>query len=493
MNAEQSLVKMQGICKHFGGVIALDSMQFELRAGEVHALLGENGAGKSTLIKIISGVYTPDSGEIQIGNCQVDTLTPAKARALGVATVFQELSLVNELTVAENIFLGHVPCSAVGHVQKGLMEQRTKELLEFVGVSCQPGTKVGNLGVAQQQLIEIAKALSTDPSIIIMDEPTDKLYGDEQEHLYTIIEKLKAEGKGIIYISHKLEELFIVSDRITVLRDGRYVKTLKTVDTDNDELIRLMVGRDIDDLFPKETAQVGAEALRVEELSYGNFLDHVSFSAYKGEILGVGGLVGAGRSLVAKCIAGIICPDQGRFFIDNKEYKPTSPKEAIRNRVVYLPEDRKHFGVVMGMSCLHNIMLPSLKKSVVHKDKMLESCKSLVERLSIKAPSLDTKVQDLSGGNQQKVVIAKWLYTKASVFIFDEPTQGIDVGTKAEIYKLMNALVQEGACIIMISSDMRELIAMSDRVMVMNKGRVSGILERKDATQENILGHAIVK
>lgn len=491
MDKDVSLIKMEGICKRFGGVTALEGMEFELRSGEIHALLGENGAGKSTLIKILSGVYAQDSGSVFLYGSDAGALHPAKSRDMGIAAVYQELSLVNGLTVAENIFLGHIPSGPAGHVRRRELRERAQALLDYVGISCDPDRKIEELGVAQQQMVEIAKALSSEPNILIMDEPTDKLYGDEQAHLFEILKKLKDDGKGIVYISHKLEELFVISDRITVLRDGRYIQTVNTADTDDRQLIQLMVGRSIEDLFPKEMVPAGDEAIRVEGLCFRDILKDIHFTAYRGEILGIGGLVGAGRSLLAKCIAGIVPADSGCVYMGGEVFRPASPRDAIRRRLVYLPEDRKQYGLLMNMSCLHNIMIPSLHKLLLKKQSMESACGDLIRRLNVKTASLDERVQNLSGGNQQKVVIAKWIYTKADVFIFDEPTQGIDVGTKAEIYKLMNALVRDGACILMISSDMRELLAMSDRIMVMNRGRVSEILRRSEATQEKILSRAI--
>ena len=485
-----TLVSITGLSKRFGKVTALNNVQFELKTGEVHALLGENGAGKSTLIKVISGVHTADDGEMRIKGQLVKNQTPKKARDSGIATVFQELSLVNELTVEDNIFLGRAPVGFLGALDRAAMHKKAQELLDYVGVDATPQTKVGSLGSAQQQLVEIAKALSTDPDIIIMDEPTDKLYGDEQEHLYTIIRKLRAEGKGIIYISHKLEELMLIADRITVLRDAQYISTIQTADTNPNELISMMVGRSIQSLFPKESVPIGGDVLTVQGLNYAGFLRDINFTARSGEILGIGGLVGSGRTMLAQCIAGVLRPEAGRVLVDGREVVLKSPKEAIRSGIAYLPEDRKRYGLVMSMSCLDNIVLPSLDSFVLDKAKLTSSTEKLIKPLNVKTPSIYTQVDNLSGGNQQKVVIAKWLSTKARVFIFDEPTQGIDVGTKAEIYKLMNGLVREGCCIVMISSDMNELLSMSDRVAVMSAGRLVDILDHDECTQENVLRYA---
>lgn len=484
------LVSISNLRKSFGKVLALDNVSFELKKGEVHALLGENGAGKSTLIKVISGVYTPDEGTMIIKGQKVSGYSPKKARSSGVATVFQELSLVNELSVEDNIFLGHEISSATGALNRTVMRKKVNELLDYVGLDIAPQTKTGNLGSAQQQLVEIAKALSTEPDIIIMDEPTDKLYGDEQKQLYRIIEKLREDGKGIIYISHKLEEILLIADRVTVLRDGKYISTTKTEGTTHEQLIAMMVGRDIESLFPKEKVPIGQDVLVVKDLCCSGYLQNISFSARSGEILGIGGLVGSGRTTLAQCIAGVVKADSGKVFVDGEEITLKSPKDAIKSRIAYLPEDRKRYGLVLSMSCLDNIILPSIPGFVVNKKELTKNTDRLVSTLSIKTPSLNTFVGNLSGGNQQKVVIAKWLSTKARVFIFDEPTQGIDVGTKAEIYKLMCSLAKEGCCIVMISSDMNELLSMSDRVAVMSAGQMVGILNHDECTPENVLRFA---
>lgn len=484
------LVHISDLRKSFGSVLALDNVSFELKKGEVHALLGENGAGKSTLIKVISGVYTPDEGTMIIKGQKVSAYSPKKARSSGVATVFQELSLVNELSVEDNIFLGHEISTATGALNRTVMKKKVNELLAYVGLDVPPQAKTGNLGSAQQQLVEIAKALSTDPDIIIMDEPTDKLYGDEQKQLYHIINKLREDGKGIIYISHKLEEILLIADRVTVLRDGKYISTTKTEGTTHEQLISMMVGRDIESLFPKENVPIGEDVLEVKDLSCGNYLQNINFSVRSGEILGIGGLVGSGRTMLAQCIAGVIKADMGKVFIDGKEISLKSPKEAIKSGIAYLPEDRKRYGLVLSMSCIDNIILPSIPSFVVNKKELTKNTDKAVSTLSIKTPSLNTLVGNLSGGNQQKVVIAKWLSTKARVFIFDEPTQGIDVGTKAEIYKLMCNLAKNGCCIVMISSDMNELLSMSDRVAVMSAGQMVGILNHDECTPENVLRFA---
>lgn len=487
-----SLIEVNDIKKKFGGVIALNGVKFELKPGEVHALLGENGAGKSTLIKIICGVINPDSGVIKIKGESIKNLTPSLARNLGISTVFQELSLIDELTIKENVFLGR-EFTSKGILEKSKISDETKKLLAYMNLSLDPKTKVKELGAAQKQLVEIAKALSTNPEIIIMDEPTDKLYGDEQEKLFELIKRMREEGKGIIYISHKLEELPIIADRVTVLRDGSYVDTFEIKNTTKEDLIKSMVGRELKDMFPKENIGLGEEIFRVENLSYNNFIKDISFTVRKGEILGLGGLVGSGRTLLAKNLSGILKCTLGKITLNGKEIDTSSPAKTIKNGIVYLPEDRKANGLIMSMSVFDNIILPVLSNIFLNKKKMNSDVSRLIEKLKIKTPSEKTIVENLSGGNQQKVVIAKWLHTNAKVFIFDEPTQGIDVGTKVEIYKLMNQLVKNGACIIMISSDMRELLAMSDRIAVMQKGRISGILNREECTQENILSKAMLK
>jgi len=491
--SNSQLVQVKNIYKRFGGVEALTDVKFDVESGEIHALLGENGAGKSTLIKIICGVFIQDSGEIIINGKKVKHLNPSIARNMGISTVFQELSLVDELTVEENIFLGYEPLKALNVLNRKKRSIEAQRILDYLGSNVDLKAKVKDLGAAQQQLVEIAKAMVTDPNIIIMDEPTDKLYGDEQEKLFKLLKKLRSEGKGIIYISHKLEELPIIADRVTVLRDGFYVNTFEIKKTTNEELIKNMVGRELKDMFPKEEAVIQEEVLRVEKLSVGSFLNDVNFSVKKGEIIGIGGLVGSGRTLLAKSLAGVVKLSGGKVIMNGKEIDVSSPSKAISNGIVLLPEDRKASGLVMLMSVFDNIVLPSLKKFILDKKGLRSETSKLIERLRIKTPDDKTIVNNLSGGNQQKVVIAKWLFSKVKVFIFDEPTQGIDVGTKTEIYKLMNNLVKGGACIIMISSDMMELISMSDRVIVMQRGNISAILEKKDCTQENILGKALLQ
>lgn len=484
------LVSISGLKKSFGKVLALSGVSFELKRGEVHALLGENGAGKSTLIKVISGVYIPDEGVMEIKGVPVVNNSPKKARDSGIATVFQELSLVNELSVEDNIFLGHAISNAFGALDRGAMRSKAVDLLRYVGLNVSPTEKVGALGSAQQQLVEIAKALSTDPDIIIMDEPTDKLYGDEQQQLYAIIKKLRADGKGIVYISHKLEEILLIGDRVTVLRDGKYISTSSTRETTHEQLISMMVGRDIGSLFPKEKVTIGDDVLVVKGLSCGGFLKDINLNARSGEILGIGGLVGSGRTMLAQCIAGVLKTDSGEVFVDGRKLDLKSPKDAIKSRIAYLPEDRKRYGLVLGMNCFDNVILPSIPKFVVPKKALSQQVGRYVDTLSIKTPSIFSEAGNLSGGNQQKVVIAKWLSTRARVFIFDEPTQGIDVGTKAEIYKLMCALAKEGCCIVMISSDMNELLSMSDRVSIMSAGQLAGTLDHEECTPENVLRFA---
>ena len=488
-----NLVEVKNIHKRFGGVQALTNVEFILKSGEIHALLGENGAGKSTLIKIICGAFTKDSGQIIIKDKEVKHLNPTLARKMGISTVFQELSLVDELTVEENIFLGKEPLKKLPIINRNERSVKAREILDYVGSNVGTKTKVKNLGAAQQQLVEIAKALSTNPEIIIMDEPTDKLYGKEQEQLFKLLKKLRNDGKGIIYISHKIEELPIIADRVTVLRDGYNINTYNINETTQDELINNMVGRELKDMFPKEEAFTDEEVFRVEDLSYGSFLEDINFNVRKGEIVGIGGLVGSGRTLLAQNLAGILKPTCGKMFLEGKEINANTPNKAISQGIVLMPEDRKASGLIMLMSVFNNIVLPSLKKFVLRKKELKKGSSRLIKSLRIKTPDEKTIVNNLSGGNQQKVVIAKWLFMKVKLFIFDEPTQGIDVGTKAEIYKLMNNLVKEGASIIMISSDMMELISMSDRVIVMRKGRISAILNKEECTQENILGKALLK
>ncbi len=489
------LLEMRGINKSFPGVHALKNVTLELFPGEVLALLGENGAGKSTLIKILGGAYVSDAGKILIEGHPARILSPADGQNAGISIIYQELNLIPELTVRENIFLGREK-TRNGFVYAAEEKKQARQLLKRIGIDINPETRCGDLTVAQQQTVEIVKALSLNAKIIVMDEPSAALAVKEVEHLFQIIKDLKKQGIGIIYISHRLEEIFCVADRILVIRDGEHVETENIKNISREKLIELMVGRPVEMEFPKHTAQPGEESIRVENLSRGSVVRNVSFKARGGEILGFSGLVGAGRSETMRLIFGADTPSGGRIFIKGKEVTIRNPKDAIRNRICLLTEDRKGHGLILVHSCRENFGLPNLDQFSrgIFLDQLKErkTFSMFVKKLKIKIPGPEQIVMNLSGGNQQKVVLAKWLARNADIIIFDEPTRGIDVGAKYEIYILLNQLVSEGKTIIMISSELPEILGMSDRIIVMHEGQIKGeITDVANATQEDILSMAI--
>ena len=500
MNGEEAIkpfLEMRGIVKQFPGVLALNRVDFDLRPGEVHVLLGENGAGKSTLIKILSGVHTADEGEILLDGRPVHIRTPHDAKALGISTIFQEFTLVPDMSVAENIFLGRFPSlpGAAGFVDWKRMREESAALLRSLNVEVDPRTPVRQLGVAKQQMVEIAKALSMQARIIVMDEPTAALASAEIEQLFRTIRELKARGVAVIYISHRLEEVRHIGDRATVLRDGEKIGTVPLATTSIDELIRMMVGRELKEKFPKVEVPRGEEILRVEHLSRPGVLHDISFNLFRGEILGIAGLVGAGRTELARAIFGADPISEGRILVKGQPVQISSPRDAIRHGLALLPEDRKRHGLVLGMTVTGNITITMLdqftRAGVMDLRKERSLAQQFVERIRIATPSLDREVRYLSGGNQQKVVVAKWVGAQADIFLFDEPTRGIDVGAKVEVYHLMNELVQKGAGVIMISSELPEILGMSDRILVMRAGRICGMFHRSEATPERILDAAI--
>jgi ribose transport system ATP-binding protein len=507
----EELLRLEGISKSFPGVKALDNVHLDVRKGEVHALLGENGAGKSTLMKILSGAYTRDSGEIYWEGQRIDIHSPKQSQDLGIGIIYQEFNLIPQLSIAENAWIGREPLAnhSMRMIDWQLMYRRTKALLDELHLDLDPRRPVAGLGVAQQQLVEIAKALSLDTKLLIMDEPTSALTEREVEHLFGVIERLKARGVAVVFISHHLDEVEHICDRGTVLRDGTYVTTIDLEGVSEEELIRLMVGRNLDQQFPKVPHSSGQEALRVEGLSRmggtqiaggagleaKGLLNDISFTAYTGEILGIGGLVGAGRTELMRCVFGADPIDAGRIWIFGKELKITSPQAAIKAGLGLLPEDRKQQGLVLKLSVRENIALASLKQFVSNgllrlrdEDKQAHE---YVKNLRIRTPGIYQQVQFLSGGNQQKVVLAKWLASCSKILIFDEPTRGIDVGAKVEVYNLMNSLVEQGVAVIMVSSEMPELLGMSDRILVMHEGRITAELTREEATQERVLAAAM--
>lgn len=491
----ETILKMQGIQKYFPGVHALDNAQLEVRAGEVMALIGENGAGKSTLMKILTGIYPADGGEIEFFGEKIEISSPKDAQQKGICMVHQEMNLMQNLTVAENIFIGREPVKGI-FTDKKKQNQMTKELLEELHLELDPKQVVRTLSVAKQQMVEIAKALSfKNTKLLILDEPSAVLTDSEIDDLFRFINHLKETGVGIIYISHRLDELKRITDRITVMRDGQYVKTLMTNETEISEIVRLMVGRVIYE-EPKSHSSVSDDAPVVFEAEHLNSIDvkDVSFKLRKGEILGFAGLVGAGRTETMRLICGADKRDSGIIRINGQEASIKSPKDAVKCKIGYLSEDRMRFGLCLNLSVTDNTVLPSLNRLVstpfINNALLERESEKYVARIRTKTPSVRTKVGSLSGGNQQKVVISKWLLRDCDILIFDEPTCGIDIGAKSEIYKLMTELAGEGKSIIMVSSDMTELLRMSDRIVVMCEGRVTGELNIEDATQERIMEFA---
>ena len=485
------IVSMHDICKSFPGVKALDHVDFELRSGEVMALLGENGAGKSTLMKVLSGVYTRDSGDMEIQGKAYGNLTPKQAQAAGVAIIHQELNMCRHLTVAENMFLGREKVRGVMLSQRE-MEAEAAEVLGRLKIDISPRTVVGDLPISKQQMVEIAKALSMDARILIMDEPTSALTAREIEDLFRIIRDLRASDHGIVYISHRLEELQHIVDRVTIMRDGQYITTMNFADTTIDQIITYMVGREIKEKFPRVTCEKGKKIFEVKNLNAGRMVRNVSFSLYEGEIVGFAGLLGAGRTETTRAIFGIDPNQSGQIFLDGREIAIHSPMDAIRQGVVLAPEDRKKDGLCTKLSIRHNIALPNLdllcnRLGVVSHSKENAMCDRAVKNLQIKTPSVDVDAANLSGGNQQKVVVGKWLARDSRVVIFDEPTRGIDVAAKVEIYHLMNQLKKQGIAVMFVSSELPEVLGIADRVIVMCDGQITGEVMARETTQNEIL------
>ncbi len=492
---DELLIRMQGIDKAVPGVQALKDARFELRPGEVHALVGENGAGKSTLMKVLTGVYQKDAGTIEVEGRSVVVPNPRAGRDLGISMIHQELALANHLTVAQNIYMGREPRGRLSFMVDDKQQTRqTEELVDRLGLKLDPTAKCGDLKVAQQQMVEIAKALSLDASVLIMDEPTAALTDTEIEELFRIIRSLREQGKGIVHISHRLEELRQISDRVTVMRDGQHVNTVNTEDVSIDEIISMMVGRTIYEEAPHvpEDADQHPYVLEVKGLSRGRAVQDVSFGLRRGEILGVAGLVGAGRSELARLIFGADHKDAGEIIVNGETVEVTNPAQAVEMGIAYLSEDRKRHGLALGLDLETNIALASFSKFLktlgrVDAGKTEVAAKQRVEELDIRTPGISQKARNLSGGNQQKVVIAKWLTAEMDILIFDEPTRGIDVGAKQEIYHLLNELAAEGKSIIMISSELPEVLRMSHRIIVMCEGRLTGELTAAEADQEKIM------
>ena len=489
---------MEGIDKSFPGVHALDKCRFELRSGEVHALCGENGAGKSTLMKVLAGIYPRDAGRIVFKGVEVDIPTPRAARDLGISIIHQELSLMRHLTVAQNIFIGREPRSGpLGFMlDDERMNRQTQALLDRLNIRLDARARVTDLTVASQQMVEIARALSLNTEVLIMDEPTAALTDTEIDALFDIIRQLRAQGVGVVHISHRLEELKQIADRVTVMRDGRYVDTVAADETPIERIISMMVGRTIYEATPEVPLHPSEEiVLEVRHLNSGRFVRDVSFQLRRGEILGFAGLVGAGRTEVARAIFGADPIDSGEIMLHGKKLVIRSPGDAVRHGIAYLSEDRKRYGLALGLDVETNTVLAAFEKYVgplgwVQPARTRATAESHVRGLAIKTPSIHQKVKNLSGGNQQKVVLGKWLTADASVFIFDEPTRGIDVGAKSEIYRLLNTLAAQGKSIIMISSELPEVLRMSHRILVMCEGRITGELKAGEASQEAVMHYA---
>lgn len=485
---EKTILKIEGLCKYYPGVKAIDGLTMEFREGEVHALLGENGAGKSTLIKCIAGAIRPDAGTIEIDGEKFSHLLPQQAKDLGVQVIYQEFNLVPQMSCAENVFLNERTSKLI--VNDRERAQRAKKIFDDLGVNVDPNRAVGTYTPAYMQIVEIAKAVSRNVKILIMDEPTAPLTVNEVSLLMDIVRKLKAKGVTIIYISHRLEELFEIGDRVSIMRDGQYIKTLNIKDTCRKELVDLMVGRELTESYPSRKVDLGEEVLRVEHLS-GNGVEDINFSLKKGEILGFGGLVGAGRTELMNVIYGADKLKSGTIYLSGKPVHFRDTADALAKGIGMIPEDRKRTGVFLKMSIRWNSVICALKSishlGIVNTKKEKEIADYYIKRLKIRTPSPEQLAGNLSGGNQQKVVLAKAMAAQSQILIFDEPTRGVDVGAKQEIYQLMNQLVEEGHSILMVSSDMPELLGMSDRIVVICEGRQAGIVPKAEFSQARIL------
>ncbi len=487
-----TLIKTQGISKEFSGVRVLDNIDIEINKGEIFGIIGENGAGKSTLVKILSGIYTPTEGKVFFEGNEVDIKDPLHAKVIGISMIPQEFNLINELNVYENIFLGS-EITRKGFLKKREMKKRTVSLLEELKKSIHPEEKIERLSVAQKQMVEIAKAIAFDSKLLIMDEPTTVLTLNEIETLFDLMRNLKESGVTIIYISHKLKEVREICDRVMVLRDGKTISISQTDEADEEEMARRMVGRELSQVFPEKVSPSEEIVFQVENVTSHGLLEDISFGLRKGEILGFAGLVGAGRTELAETIIGIRKKDSGKISINGKSVEIKSPIDAVKNKIAYLSEDRQGSGVLTSFDMIKNttlISLPAYSKILINNKLEKEKTKKYVDKFNIRAASLKTRLEFFSGGNQQKVSLAKSLDPEPEIFIFDEPTRGIDVNAKREIYRFMNELVMEGVSCILISSELEEIIGMCNRVIVMKKGRITGILEGEHINEEEIMLHA---
>jgi len=487
-------LRMEKITKAFPGVQALDKVDFELEGGVVHAIVGENGAGKSTLIKVLAGVYKKDSGEIYINNDKIEALTPFLAKKIGISVIYQESSLIPELDISHNIFLGKEKSKHIRFfIDKKMMHKETKDILAKLNIYINPRTKVGDLTVSEQQLVEIAKALMSDTRILVMDEPTSALSKEEKVKLFDIIKKLKTEGIGIIYITHRMKEIFEIADYVTIMRDGVKVGSYRINDVDENTVVKLMVGRELGNIYKRERlSKKGEVVLRVENLTKKGIFNDISFYVKAGEVLGISGLMGAGRTEVVRCIFGLDKFESGKIFFMNHEVKFNHPFDAIKEEIGFVPEDRKRLGIVPLLDIKKNIALPSLPwissiSGWVDSNKELKLANEFSKKMNIIMSSLEQQVGNLSGGNQQKVVLAKWLARNAKLLILDEPTRGIDVGAKSEIHKLISMLVDNNIAIIMISSELPEILGISDRILVMHEGNLVNEFDYTEANEENVI------
>ena len=494
----ETILKMQGIQKYFSGVHALRGVNFELRAGEVHALMGENGAGKSTLIKVLCGIHKRDGGSVELFGKDVNFNNIAESQNAGISVIHQELNMMGHLTVAQNMFIGREPKKGI-FIDDKKMEADAKKLFDKMGVKIDPSTKLGDLTVGKQQMVEITKAVSRECKLLVLDEPTAALTQPEVEELFKIMNDLRDKGIGMIYISHRMDEINRISDRVTVMRDGEYVDTVNTADVTKDDIVKMMVGRTIMG-EQKAASAVPADApviLEVKNLNAGKEVKNVSFQLRKGEILGFAGLMGAGRTEVARALYGADPKQTGEIFINGKKVNIKIPADAVKNGICYLSEDRKRYGLMLMKSVAENSAIASIDQFISGgwiNDKKIKSVSTEYNlKLRTKTPSMDQLLKNLSGGNQQKVIIARWLIKNCDIFIFDEPTRGIDVGAKSEIYTLMEELAQQGKSIIMISSELPEVLRMSDRIVVMCEGRVTRELDIAEATQEEIMKYATLR
>lgn len=488
------ILELEGITKTFPGVRALSDVGLRLYPGQVTALVGENGAGKSTVVKILTGIYQPDSGSIRLNGKPVQFHTAHHASDAGITAIHQETVLFDDLTIAENIFIGHAPKTRRGFIDLAQMHARAKELLESIGAQIDPAIKLRELGIANKHLVAIARALSIDAQVVIMDEPTAALSHKEIEELYDLVSQLRDQGKAILFISHKFDEIFRIADRFTVYRDGQFVGDGDMDSVDEDELVRMMVGRSVDQIFPQRHADPGKTILDVSGFCHPTEFEDVSFTLRRGEILGFYGLVGAGRSEVMQALFGITKTSAGSVTIDGVSVAIDSPAQAIEAGIVYVPEDRGKQGTIIGLPIFENITLPSLSRTsrngFIRLAEEFSLARTYAERLDLRAASLDQDVGNLSGGNQQKVVISKWLATQPRIIILDEPTKGIDIGSKAAVHEFMAELAAQGLAVIMVSSEIPEILGMSDRVIIMREGRMVAQVEKKQFSPEGLVRHA---